>query len=63
MKAGDTIHTPRFLTVTINEVLTPDDAQEKGYKEPTHYERAGYDILGKSIGLNRMVFAAIRKEQ
>lgn len=63
MKKGDSIRTPRFLTVTIKEVYeNREDAARDGFTEPTHYtEDSQYDILGKSIGMNRMVFAAVRK--
>lgn len=62
IEAGDYVETPRFLTVKIQEVLSREEARMKGYTEPTHYIDTQYDIRGKSIGLNRMVFAAIRKE-
>lgn len=63
MKKGDSIRTPRFLTVTIKEVYeNREDATRDGFTEPTHYTKdSQYDILGKSIGMNRMVFAAVRK--
>lgn len=61
MKVGDHIYTPRFCTVRINEVFeSENEAIENGYTEPTHY-RGEYKILGKSIGMNRMVFAAAKK--
>lgn len=63
MKKGDTVYTPRFCTVEITVVY--EDAHKAfldGYKEPTHYDKdPEYDILGKNIGINRMVFAAVRK--
>jgi len=61
---GDTIHTPRFLTVTIKEVFkTEKELREAGYTEPTHFDEADcpYRISGKTIGSNRMEFAAARK--
>jgi hypothetical protein len=61
MKKGDRVNTPRFLTVKIEDVLNPEQAREQGYTEPTHYD-GEYRILGKSTGLNRMVFAAVRKD-
>jgi hypothetical protein len=61
MKKGDYVQTPRFLTVRISEVLTEDEAITEGFTEPTHYEGVNYEIRGKSIDLNRMVFAAIKK--
>lgn len=61
MKKGDMVHTPRFCTVRIAEVLSSNEAAENGYKEPTHYNSPDYDIYGKHIGTNRMQFAAVKK--
>lgn len=64
MKKGDYIMTPRFCTVQISEVYTNNyDARKDGYTEPTHYMNEEWDVRGKSIGINRMQFAAIRKEE
>lgn len=61
MNKGDYIYTPRFCNVRIEEVFeNRDEARENGYVEPTHY-KGDYDVLGKSIGVNRMVFAAVKK--
>ena len=39
-----------------------EDATRDGFTEPTHYTNdSQYDILGKSIGINRMIFAAVPK--
>lgn len=59
---GDMINTPRFLTVKISKIF-PDSrsALVEGYSEPTHFEDEEYEIFGKSIGLNRMIFAAVKK--
>lgn len=58
MKAGDKVFTPRFCTVTIEEVfVNKEEAYLAGYTEPTHYEDAQYDILGKGIDMYRMRFA------
>lgn len=63
MKANDYVKTPRFLTVKIQEVFeTVKDMYEAGYYEPTHYE-GEYAIQGKSIGINRMIFAAAKKKE
>lgn len=62
MKKGDYIKTPRFLTVRIEEVFeNAATAREQGYTEPTHYDDDNYEISGKHIGTNRMIFAAIIK--
>jgi hypothetical protein len=63
LKKGDMVRTPRFCTVRITKVFTsPDRARKEGFTEPTHYENAEYNILGKHTGLNRMIFAAIKKQ-
>lgn len=63
MKAGDTVYTPRFCTVTIQEVFEDaGTAGEKGYTEPTHYEDPKYNVYGKHTGTNRMQFAAAKKK-
>jgi hypothetical protein len=64
IKKGDYVKTPRFLTVRIEEVFeNMEDAWEQDYKETTHYKDDGdYEILGKHIGTNRMIFGAIKKE-
>lgn len=62
MKKGDYIYTPRFCNVRIEEVFGGrDEARENGYTEPTHYN-GEYDVLGKPLGVNKMIFAAVRKE-
>ena len=49
--------------MTIKEVYeSREDATRDGFTEPTHYTNdSQYDILGKSIGINRMIFAAVPK--
>ena len=62
MKKGDMIYTPRFCTVKIEEVYeTREEATENGYREPTHYRDPVYGILGKSLDMYHMLFAAYRK--
>lgn len=62
MKIGDHVYTPRFCTVYIECVFNSrEDAVNAGYSEPTHYQNPEYGIVGKSIGINRMVFAAYKK--
>lgn len=62
MKKGDYVRTPRFCTVKIERVFgNHEAARADGYIEPTHYENPDYDIWGKHIGVNRMIFAAIKK--
>jgi hypothetical protein len=60
MEAGDYVNTPRFLQVRIQEIFaTVKEMYTAGYYEPTHYKGA-YQIQGKHIGENRMIFAATK---
>ena len=62
MKKGEWIETPRFLKVQIEKVFnTIQEAYTEGYTEPTHYNSPDFDIKGKHTGINRMIFAAVRK--
>ena len=55
---GDYVETPRFLRCRISEVFdTHDEAFAAGFNEPTHY-RGAFQVRGKFIGMNRMIFAA-----
>ena len=61
MKIGDYVRTPRFCTVRIKEIYTDKEAaRQAGYTDPTYYRDAsGVEVLGKSVDLNCMVFAAV----
>lgn len=62
MKIGDRIMTPRFCTVKIEEIFdTYEAALAAGYREPTHYHSADYGVVGKSLDMYHMSFAAYRK--
>ena len=62
MKTGEKFYTPRFGMVNIEKVFeNMTAAYEEGYKEPTHYHSNGYTILGKSLDMYHMEFAAIKK--
>lgn len=63
MKIGYKIETPRFLTVRIDEILQQESARVLGYTEATHYENPKFNIFGKVIGENQMVFAAVAKSK
>ena len=64
MKQGDWINTPRFLKVKIEKVFNSErEAKEQGFYEPTHYDNTEWEICGKHIGINRMIFAAVKKER
>lgn len=55
---GDCIYTPRFCTVKISDKFSSvEDMCKAGYTETTHYNKDNNVIYGKSIGVNRMVFA------
>lgn len=58
MKAGEKVYTPRFCTVEIKEVFrSREEAEKAGYKEPTYY-KGDFGVLGKSLDLYHMEFAA-----
>lgn len=62
IKAGDYVRTPRFSTVRIHKVFeSEEEMYQAGYTETTHYVNDDWEICGKSIGVNRMRFAACRK--
>ena len=62
IETGDDIYTPRFCSVTIDEVFENcTDAKSAGYTEPTHYKDSVYGILGKSLDMYHMKFAAYKK--
>lgn len=64
INVGDYVNTPRFLRVKIEAIFeTREAAREEGYTEPTHFIDPDYEILGKSLGNNRMGFAAVSKTQ
>lgn len=63
MRKGDIVYSPRFCHLEIQKVFRNDaNARKAGFSEPTDYEDCDYGILGKNIGMNRMIFAAYRKE-
>ena len=50
MKKGNHIQTPRFGSVTIDEVFNSKlEAVMAGYTEPTYYHDGEYGIAGKSL--------------
>ena len=63
MKIGERIYTPRFCTVTIKGIYNnKENARADGFTEPTHYHSEdGYTILGKSVGVNQMIFAGVKE--
>lgn len=62
LKVNDYVQTPRFGEVRVNEIFSSEQAaNESGYTEPTHC--IAYTVLGKSTGLNRMVFCVVRIKQ
>ncbi len=62
MEVNDRIRTPRFSTVRISEVFeTRQEAWDAGYTEPTGYKDGHYEVLGKSLDMYRMRFAACKR--
>ena len=61
MKIGDSVYTPRFCTVRIKAIFaTEAEAHAVGYCEPTYY-KGDHIILGKSLDMYHMEFAAVPK--
>ena len=59
---GDKINTPRFLKVRIAAMFENIElADNCGFTESTDFIDADYQIKGKHIGENRMLFAAIKR--
>ena len=62
LEAGSRVNTPRFCTVTLEAVYdTKAEAYAAGYKEPTYYSDPEYEVVGKSLDMYHMQFAAYRK--
>jgi len=62
MNKGDRFYTPRFCTVRIEEVFpNREEAAMAGYKEPTYWEDPEWEIVGKSLDVYHMLFAAYHK--
>ena len=62
MKKGDLVMTPRFCTVRIEKVFrSRENALKAGFTEPTHFKDYEYDVVGKSLDLYHMEFAAYKK--
>ena len=62
MRPGDYVRTPRFGTVRIKEVcMGREEAADSGYTEPTHYDDPEYEVVGKSLDAQHMLFAAFKK--
>jgi len=59
IEKGERVSTPRFLMVTIKEILSEPAARLGGYYEPTHFNHPEYEILGKHTGENTMEFVAV----
>lgn len=62
IKLGDNIETPRFLTVRIAAMFESVElAEDCGFTNGTDFRDSDYHIRGKSIGNNRMLFAAVKR--
>lgn len=63
LEPGSRVNTPRFCTVRLEEVYeTQTEAWLAGYKEPTYYSDPEYEVVGKSLDMYHMQFAAYRKK-
>lgn len=61
MKIGDSVYTPRFCTIRINAIFENEaEARTAGFCEPTYY-KGDYIILGKSLDMYHLEFAAVPK--
>lgn len=59
---GDYVDTPRFCHVQLEQVYRDEaEMRQDGYTEPTDYRGSEYVVCGKSVGLNRMIFAVALK--
>ncbi len=59
---GDIAMTPRFLNVRIAAIFESVElADSCGFTEGTDFRNEEYHIRGKSIGENRMLFAAVKR--
>lgn len=62
IKLGDKVNTPRFLTVRIAAMFENVELAEScGFTNTTDFRDEEYHIRGKSIGENRMLFAAVKR--
>ena len=62
MKMNDKVYTQRFCTVTISQIFdSREDAMKEGYSEPTYFDDPEWIVVGKSIDMYRMQFAAYPK--
>lgn len=62
IKLGERVSTPRFLKVRIAAMFESVELAEScGFTEGTCYRDEEWHIRGKSIGDNRMLFAAVRR--
>ena len=63
MQIGDYVNTPRFCKVRIDAIFADEnEARKCGYTEPTYYKGSDYIVLGKSLDMYSMIFAAIPKQ-
>ena len=61
MKIGDSVYTPRFCTVRIKAIFENEaEARDAGFCEPTYY-KGDHIILGKSLDMYHMEFAAVSR--
>lgn len=65
MKKNSYVYTDRFCNVLIEKVFPSEaEAKKAGFTEPAFYngeESGDYGVLGKSLDMYHMEFAAYRK--
>ena len=62
IKIGGFINTPRFLQCQISAIFENEKlAYECGFNEPTHFNETSEvkSVLGKSAGINRIIFCVV----
>ena len=62
MSIGQQVYTPRFCTVRIMDIFDSEaEARQAGWTEQTYYEDPEWIILGRTIDMYHMDFAAAHK--
>lgn len=63
MNAGDIVMTPRFCKVRIEKIFdTKEEMERSGYTEPTYYDGL-FEVRGRVLDVNSMVFAACERKE
>ena len=63
MTIGTKVYTPRFCTVTIEKIFNSrEEAMKESFSEPTFFDDPLWIVVGKSLDLYHMAFAAYPKQ-